>query len=106
MSFEPICVARRMRWDSPPESDAAPRERLRYPMPTLSRKRSRSRISFRILPAISRSRGVSARSSKNAITSEMVSEATSSMGRPPTRTASASGFRRRPRHAGHGSADM
>ncbi len=62
ISFEPICVARRMRCDSPPERDAAPRERFRYPIPTLSRKRRRSRISLRIFPAISCSRGVSSRS--------------------------------------------
>src|SRR5512141_1724103 len=67
MSFDPIWVARRMRCDSPPDSDAAPRERFRYPIPTLSRKPSRSRISFRIFPAISRSRAVSFSSEKTAI---------------------------------------
>ena len=45
---EPICVARRMRCDSPPESVVALRARLRYPSPTLARKPSRARISLRI----------------------------------------------------------
>ena len=44
----PICVASRIRWASPPDSVAAARSIERYPIPTFSRKRSRSAISRRI----------------------------------------------------------
>ena len=52
MRLEPIWVARRMRWLSPPERVAAERLSVRYWSPTLRRKPSRARISFRIWSAI------------------------------------------------------
>ena len=41
----PICVARRMRCASPPESVPAPRARVRYPTPTSTRNLRREEIS-------------------------------------------------------------
>ena len=43
-----------MRWLSPPDSVAEPRDSVRYSSPTLERNPSRSLISFRIERAISR----------------------------------------------------
>src|SRR5664280_2703671 len=106
MSLLPICVARRMRCASPPERVADARASERYPIPTSFRKPRRSPISFRIFPAISSSRGEGVRASKNAFASSSVSAVSVSMGRPSTSTASASGFNRRPLHAGQGEADM
>ena len=50
--LEPIWVASRIRWLSPPERVPALRERVRYPRPTDWRKPSRDLISFRIRSAI------------------------------------------------------
>ena len=61
--LEPICVASRIRCASPPDSVAAARSSDRYPIPTLSRKRSRSPISRTIRRAIARSVSVSSSSS-------------------------------------------
>ena len=52
MRLEPIWVARRMRWLSPPERVAAERLRVRYSSPTLRRNPSRERISLRMRSAI------------------------------------------------------
>ena len=48
MSDEPIWVASRMRWLSPPERVPAERASVRYSRPTLRRNPSRSRISLTI----------------------------------------------------------
>ena len=52
ISEEPICVARRMRWLSPPERVPAARDRVRYSNPTLRRKPNLFFISFKIRSAI------------------------------------------------------
>ena len=50
---EPIWVARRMRWLSPPDREAAARFRVRYCRPTDWRKPSRLLISFKMRAAMS-----------------------------------------------------
>ena len=75
-------------------------------MPTSLRKPRRSSISFRIFPAISRSRGWASNVTKNAFASSSVIPVSASIARPRTFTASASGFRRRPPQSGQGVADM
>ena len=52
MRLEPIWVARRIRWLSPPERVAAERLRVRYSSPTLCKNPSRDLISLRIWSAI------------------------------------------------------
>ncbi|MPM39687.1 hypothetical protein SDC9_86321 [bioreactor metagenome] len=52
VSFDPICDASRIRCDSPPESDAAGRLRLRYFSPTSERNPMREDNSRRMSPAI------------------------------------------------------
>ena len=54
---EPICVARRIRWASPPESDPAERASDRYVRPTSSRNSRRTRISRSTWAAILRLTG-------------------------------------------------
>ena len=51
-SCEPIWVANRMRWPSPPERVLAARSRVMYSRPTSRRKPSRSLISLRTGAAI------------------------------------------------------
>src|SRR5512137_245490 len=66
MRLDPIWVARRMRWASPPESVPAFLERVRYPRPTCSRNLRRDLISFKTWLAISCSFSESLRPSKNS----------------------------------------
>ncbi len=106
MSLLPICVARRMRCASPPDSVAEARESERYPIPTSFRKPRRSRISLRIFPAISISRAVGLSFVKKACASSSVSAVSVSIERSSTRTESASGFSRRPLQSGQAEADM
>ena len=93
-----------MRWLSPPESVPELRDRVRYSRPTLTRKPSRSLISFRMRPAISiclalsRSGRPANQSRAPAIDICAASPACISA----TRTASASGLRRKPLHAEQG----
>ena len=104
ISEEPICVARRMRWLSPPESVAAARESVRYCRPTLARKCSRERISFIIMSAIMRSRTFSRSGSASMNSSDLLigMSQNSIMDSPPTVTARASRLRRLPPQSGHG----
>ena len=85
-----------MRWLSPPESVPEARASVRYSRPTSTRKRSRSRISFRMRAAISvcclLSSGGSASTHSPARLIDM--SETSPMCRPPTLTHSASGLSR------------
>ena len=94
--LEPICVASRMRWLSPPESVPALRERVRYPSPTDWRKPSRFRISLRMRSAIRSCWSVSFSSLTHFSSSVTESWVNSKMLRPPTVTASASFRSRRP----------
>ena len=100
MSDEPICVASRMRWLSPPDSVAAERASVRYCRPTLCRKCSRERTSRRMLSAILASFSLNSRLSRNASSSVIGSAVYSEMFSPPTVTASTSGRRRAPRQSG------
>ena len=106
MSEEPICVARRMRWASPPESVPAERERVRYSRPTSHRKPRRLSISLRIWRAMrsSFSVRVSWERKLRALRTERSDSA--AMFSPPTVTASDTGFRRWPRQSGQGMLDM
>ena len=52
VSCEPICVAKRIRCASPPESVRAERLQDKYSKPTCSKKSKRNLISFRISLAI------------------------------------------------------
>ena len=106
MSFEPIWVARRMRWLSPPESVAEERSSVRYPTPTSSRKLRRSRISRTTLPAICISRSESVSSSIQTLRSETDRLESWSIGASPRVTARASGRSRRPPHTGQAWTDM
>ena len=108
MREEPICVARRMRWLSPPESVAAARERFRYCSPTLARKFSRERSSLSILSATTMSRAERREGSSSTNSSAFVtgSAQKSIMESPPTVTARASFFRRFPPQSGQGYSPM
>jgi hypothetical protein len=105
-SAEPICVARRMRCASPPDSVAAARSIDRYPMPTFSRNRSRSSISRTISRAMWRSVSLSCTPSSQLIARRTLIAENSWMAMPPTSTARDSGRSRAPLHAGHGTIDM
>ncbi len=74
---QPICPARRMRCDSPPDRVGAVRARVRYSSPTLSKKPSRPRISFSTSAAITARVSSSSRSLKNSVASAMLSAQTS-----------------------------
>ena len=100
MSDEPICVASRMRWLSPPDSVAAERASVRYCRPTLCRKCSRERTSRRMLSAIWASFSLSVSLSRNASSSVIGSAVNSEMFSPPTVTASTSGRSRAPWQSG------
>ena len=102
VSSEPIWLARRMRWLSPPESDGAARSSVRYVRPTSSRNFSRERISFRSSVAILASAPFSSRVSKKAYDSATESAVTSAIVRPAIFTPRASRRTRRPPHAEHG----
>ena len=104
--LEPIWVARRMRWLSPPERVAAERARDRYPRPTLVRKPSRAFISFTIRSAIIWSFSLSWRESMNSRALNTDREQKSAILMPPTVTARAVFFRRMPPQVGQGVSDM
>ena len=106
MRDEPMFVAKRIRWLSPPESVAAARESVRYSRPTLRKKPRRERISFKIAAAIISSRGVSVNVSRNASASTTERSQKSLIFLPPTVTARLSLERRLPPHASHGTALM
>ena len=93
---EPIWVARRIRWLSPPESVPLARDKVRYSKPTLCRNPSRSVISFKIAFAIIRSLSVSCRFLTNSSASETDFSQKSLILIPPTVTDRLSGFKRFP----------
>ena len=101
-SFDPICVASRMRWPSPPESVAAERSSEIYPNPTAFRNCKRSTISCTMRPAMlllrARSTVIFCAASSARETGSAVKSA---MDMPFTFTARLSGRSRLPWHAGH-----
>ncbi len=101
---EPIWVARRIRWLSPPERVPEARERVRYSSPTLCRKPNRDLISFIMGAAIMLSRSVRARASTNSRASVTDLSHSSLMLRPPTVTPRLSGESLRPWQASQGTA--
>ncbi len=106
-SAEPICVARRILWLSPPDSVPAERESVRYESPTLLRKFRRLSISFVIAPAISFSR--SERSCEFLVNSSAFStdiSQNSLIFMPPTVTARLSGESLLPLQASQGTDDI
>ncbi len=104
--LDPIWVASLIRCASPPDSVAAARSSVRYPTPTLSRKRSRSTISFMIRAAIWVSELLSSRPSRNEIASRADLRVNWWIPIPPTSTARLSGRSRAPPHSGQGITDM
>ena len=102
----PICVASRIRCDSPPESVVADRPSVKYVNPTFVRNPSRARISLSTWCAICSSRALGLNSAKNFSHCSIESRVSLSMFAPPTVTASASGFSRAPLHCGQTEADM
>ncbi len=93
-----------MRWLSPPESERDERASERYPNPTSSRKRRRSRISFTISCAIFHSLALkySSACDIHSAKSVMDMDDTSAMFFPPMRNCKASFFRRVPPQTLHG----
>ena len=106
MREEPIWVARRMRWLSPPDRVAAARLRVRYWSPTLWRKPRRFLISLRMRSAMRCFWGVSSRPSTKARASFTDLRQKVSMLIPPTVTARASFRRRLPPQSGQGRSAM
>ncbi len=104
MREEPIWVARRMRWLSPPERVPEERDKVRYSRPTLCKKPSRDLISLRMGAAIIFSRSVRAKASTNSRASVTDLSQNWLMFRPPTVTARLSGERRWPWQASQGTA--
>ena len=102
ISDEPICVASRMRWLSPPDSVPDERESVRYSSPTDCKKPRRSIISLITLSPILCCISVSLSVWRNSIALTTDFSANSAIFSPPSVTASTSGRRRRPWHAGHG----
>ena len=96
MREEPICVARRMRWLSPPDRVPAPRDRVRYCRPTDWRKPSRLLISFKMRSAMRIWTSVSSRWSTKSRAWVTDLRQKASMSSPPTVTARDSFRRRRP----------
>ena len=104
---EPICEARRIRWDSPPDRLPDCRDKVKYSSPTLFKNCRRVIISFKILCAISRFCGESCSSTlPNHCKAFLIdiSEACI-ISKPQILTAKASGFKRLPPQASHGAAD-
>ena len=101
-SDEPICVASRMRWASPPDSVAAARSIDRYPTPTFSRNCSRSSISRSTSRAIRRSWSESSRSRTHSSARRADSAVKWWIAVSPISTARDSGRSRAPLHSGHG----
>ena len=106
MRLDPIWVARRMRWLSPPERVAAERLRVRYPRPTDCKKPRRDLISFKIRAAMRICCSVSSSFSHQASSSVTDISVKEKMSRSPTVTARDSFFRRRPLHSGQGHSPM
>ena len=103
---EPICVARRIRWLSPPESVPARLASVRYSSPTLQRNPNRSRISFKISLAMTAFWWSSVRFWKKSSEFFTASSQTSAIFKSPTVTASVSFFRRLPWQDGHSTVSM
>ena len=99
---EPIWVARRMRWLSPPDRVPACRVRVRYWSPTDFKKPSRERISFKIWSAIMAWVSVRVMVSRKARASSTGFWQNWWMELPPTVTARASRLSRFPWHSGQG----
>ena len=98
VSALPICVARRMRWLSPPERVTAVRVSVRYPSPTFRKKPKRLLISLIIASAIRCSVALNPAftSSINSQSLSTGSSQTSQIFLPLTRTDNASFFKRLP----------
>ena len=103
---EPIWVARRMRWLSPPDKVPEARDRVRYSSPTLCKKPSRDLISFKMGAAIIFSRSFSSRPSTNSRASVTDLSQKALMLMPPTVTARLSLESRWPWHSSQGTALM
>ena len=95
-----------MRWLSPPERVPAWRLRLRYSRPTLCKKPSRARISFRMRSAIMACLPSRTRPSRNFSSSFTDRSVKSVMPMPPTVTALAVSFSRFPPQSGQGYSDI
>ena len=106
MRDEPICVARRMRWLSPPDRVMLALESVRYPSPTFTRNDRRCFISFITFPAIYVSRSVSSILRKNSSSPVTDMSQSSMMFFPATVTARLAGFSLCPWQSGHSSALM
>ena len=104
MREEPIWVARRMRWLSPPERVPEDRDRVRYSRPTLCKKPSRDLISFKMGAAIIFSRSESSKLSTNSKASVTDLSQNWLMFSPPTVTARLSLESRWPWHSSQGTA--
>ena len=89
-----------MRWASPPDSVVALRSSVRYSRPTLTRNPSRAFNSLTIWRPICSSRAVMVSSLTNARARSTGSAVSCAIDRLPIVTASDSGFRRAPLHAG------
>ena len=101
---EPICDAKRIRWDSPPDKVSADRSSERYSKPTLFKKVRRLTISLAIRSPISCLLPSSCRSVNHfkacfRVQPDTVQIGTSSW-RLPSRTERASTLRRVPVHVG------
>ena len=101
---EPIWVARRIRWLSPPDRVPEARDKVRYSSPTLCRKPNRDLISFKMGAAIIFSRSVSSRAWINSKASVTDLSQKALMLMPPTVTARLSGESRWPWHSSQGTA--
>ena len=103
-SWELICVAKRIRWASPPESEADDRLSERYWMPTSHRKRRRNEISRRISVAMVFCDSVRCLGSSliHSLNSEMSMAANSAIFLPASRKCRDSFFSREPWQCGHG----
>ena len=104
--LEPIWVASRIRWASPPERVRADLESDRYPMPTLTRKESRSATSLTIRRAIARSVSVISRVSIQSRAPVADISVKSLIEIPPTVTARLSGLSRAPWQEGQSCSAM
>ena len=106
ISEEPIWVARRIRWLSPPDKVDAALDKVRYCRPTSIKNCSRDLISRTICSAISAKLPSSFNSSINAMALRMGIRQKSIMPIPPTVTARAISDRRSPWQLGQGAVDM
>ncbi len=99
--LDPICVASRIRWASPPDRLPVARSSVRYSMPTSARNVSRARISLRICAAIFNSVSFNVMDSKKRCASLIEYDVTRSIDVSATRTARLSGRSRLPPHVSH-----